>query len=418
MAGASRGQTGGHQLRGNSHDQSNMAVYEMETSALHHQAVEVQAGYRPRAVVYHRRSLARRIGGEAGDDPLPREAKMFATIAEQLETPVAVLLQVPFQPIFEGKVEDEIISYTFQEYIKSGDPTWPLLLPMVKSAVRGMDTVQSFLKDRWELDIESFTVSGASKRGWTTWLTGAVDSRAKAIAPMVIDVLNMAPQMEHQKFSWGNYSAEIDDYSEKGIQEMMATEAGVNLRKIVDPFSYRKDLKQPKLIMLGTNDAYWPVDALNLYWSDLEGEKYVLYVPNTGHGLDDYGRVIGTINGFHRCARGLESMPEMDWHFDTTTQGLKLTLKCGERPDSVALWRANAKTRDFREVKWKSQRLASTGEQQFEIEIDCPEEGYCSFFLEATFDRGGLPMFLSTNLRVLGVDGESKPDVRKSAADD
>ena len=43
--------------------------------------------------------------------------------------------------ILGGMVEDEAISYTFAQFLKTGDPEWPLLLPMVKSAVRGMDAI-------------------------------------------------------------------------------------------------------------------------------------------------------------------------------------------------------------------------------------------------------------------------------------
>ncbi|HEV3023996.1 MAG TPA: PhoPQ-activated protein PqaA family protein, partial [Pirellulales bacterium] len=116
----------------------------------------------------------------APQDPqseLPREALLLATLAGEIGAPVAVLLHVPQQPIFNGMREDEIISYTFEQFLKTRDSSWPLLLPMVKSAVRGMDAVQQFAKQEWQLDIERFTLTGASKRGWTTWLTSAVDRR-------------------------------------------------------------------------------------------------------------------------------------------------------------------------------------------------------------------------------------------------
>ncbi len=106
--------------------------------------------------------------------------RVVATLAEIMGAPVAVLLQVPEQPLFGGMVEDEIISYTFAEYMKSGDAEWPLLLPMVKSAVRGNGCDSGVRQGEWQLDVENFLVTGASKRGWTTWLTAAVDPRVNA----------------------------------------------------------------------------------------------------------------------------------------------------------------------------------------------------------------------------------------------
>ena len=46
-------------------------------------------------------------------------------------------------------------------------------------------------------------VTGASKRGWATWLVGAVDPRVMAIVPVVMDELNFLDNIKHHYRSLG-----------------------------------------------------------------------------------------------------------------------------------------------------------------------------------------------------------------------
>lgn len=335
------------------------------------------------------------------DEPVTGRAQMLAAVGDQLHCPVALLLQVPQQPMFGGLVEDEIISLTFVRFVATGDAEWPLLLPMVKSAVRGMDAAQEFAQKEWSLDIKNFTVTGASKRGWTTWLTSAVDARVTALAPMVIDMLNMAPQMKHQVESFGEFSEQLQDYTSKGLQKFLGTEPGTRLTSIVDPYNYRDQIDQPKLIILGTNDRYWPLDALNLYWDDLKGEKYILYVPNNGHGLRDYPRMIGTINALNQHVAGGKRLPKLDWKFEEADGQLVLSLNAGQKPAQVRVWTATSKTRDFREAKFTSHEIKPNSEH-YVYKLPAPESGYAALFGEAQFNGESVPFYLSTNVRIVG----------------
>ena len=61
-------------------------------------------------------------------------------------------------------------------------------------------------------DVEKFLVSGASKRGWTTWLVGGVlgnqpDSRVVGIAPIVMDMLDFQPNVLHMYKAYGACSS-------------------------------------------------------------------------------------------------------------------------------------------------------------------------------------------------------------------
>ena len=67
-------------------------------------------------------------------------------LATKNKSIVALLRQTPNQPLYEDLTEDALISYTLHQFKEDGDYSWPLLFPMVKSAVRAMDAVQEFAK--------------------------------------------------------------------------------------------------------------------------------------------------------------------------------------------------------------------------------------------------------------------------------
>lgn len=328
------------------------------------------------------------------------EAQLMAAVAQQFGCVIGVLLQVPFQPMMGDKYEDEIIAATFAQYLKTGDPEWPLLLPMVKSAVRGMDTIVAASEKHWQLTVNEFTVTGASKRGWTTWLTGASDSRATAIAPIVIDMLNMNVQMKHQLAAWGKYSEQIGDYTELDLPKYLDTPQGKDLQTIVDPFSYRKSLKQPKLLIFGTNDRYWPVDASSQYWEELEEPKYMLQVPNQGHSIDDYGRLIGTLASVHRSLHGDEKLPEMNWEFTENDGKVTLRIRAKGPVDKVSIWKAETSDRDFREAKWSQHPTKRIGDDLFEYELTKPSSGNVALFGEVLTRSKFMPGFFSTTVGV------------------
>jgi PhoPQ-activated pathogenicity-related protein len=338
---------------------------------------------------------------ETGPDELnlPREASLLATFAEAFKSVFVIVQQVPFQPMFGEKFEDEIIAETFANYMKTGDDSWPLLLPMVKSAVRAMDASQAVCKEKWKLNLANFTVTGASKRGWTTWLTSSIDPRVHALAPMVIDMLNMSEHLKLQMETWGTYSEQIADYTELQLPKYIDTPPGVSLQKIVDPYQYREKIAQPKLLIFGTNDRYWPLESCNLYWDELKGSKHLLYVPNKGHNADDYPRVIGSLLALHRSQTGGEPLPELNWDFKKIEGGYQLQVASNKTPEAVRAWVAVSGSKDFRDSKW-IEHPCRLQEGKYCYTIKLPTEGYVAAFGEAVYPQEPLTAQFCTNIKI------------------
>ena len=361
---------------------------------------------------------AREAGEEPAEKPGRRggfEGKMATQIVAASKMPMAVLGNVPLQPIFDGKSEDAIISYTFEKYVETGDPDWPLLLPMTKSAVRCMDAIQAMAKRDWKTEVKGFIVAGGSKRGWTTWLTAAMDKRVKACAPAVIDVLNMRAQMKHQLAAWGKYSEMINDYTMRGIQDKMDTPRGKELLRIVDPYTYREQVTMPKMLIIGTNDRYWPLDALNLYWDDLVGEKYILYVPNKGHAAIDIPRLLANCGALSMLGAGKVEFPKMTWDLKACDEGLTLKVKADKPPKRMWAFLSESPTRDFREVHWRHETM-SEADGGFVHKLPMPESGYAAMYGEGLFSLGGLrSVYLCTNVKIIGPGPKTPKPAEKKA---
>jgi PhoPQ-activated pathogenicity-related protein len=343
-----------------------------------------------------------------GGAPNPLTSAFGMDLAKKTGAPVAFLFGIPNQPLFDGKREDALIAETFVRYLETKDASWPLLFPMVKSLVKAMDALQEFAQKEWGVRLEGFIVSGASKRGWTTWLTAAADSRVIAIAPLVIDTLNMAEQLPHQLKSYGHYSDQIADYTKRGLVPAPDTAEARKLWGWVDPWNYRARLKVPAMIINGANDPYWTVDSLNLYWDGLKCAKWVVYVPNAGHDLQqtlpdgrkDRSRAINTLIAFSRHILKDNPMPKLEWKHDDADGQARLTVTADPAPRAARLWVAHAKTRDFRPATWEERPLEVV-KGRVVATVAPPPTGYTAFFAELEYEIDGIRHPLSTQIRVL-----------------
>ncbi|MBI2825266.1 MAG: hypothetical protein HYX69_11330 [Planctomycetia bacterium] len=355
-------------------------------------------------------------GGSISSTPPTSVDPNLAQAAVLTRSVMITLRDVPNEPIFfsdetppRGRSEDEIIAYTYDKFLN--DPTqtdWPLLLPMVKSAVKTMDMVQQYVPTvTGGQQINDFVVSGASKRGWTTWLTAAVDDRVRAIVPMVFDALNLDEQMQHHYGVYGFFSPAIQDYEEMRVFDRILTAQGIELGKIVDPYTYlyagRYNI--PKLLIDSPGDEFFVSDSAQFYIHDLPGQTYLRYIPNTGHGLD--ASAGDSLTTFFAAVLTGAPLPQFSW---TIEPDGAIRVQTATAPTQVLMWQAtNPNARDFRQsfnppdlVKYTSSTLTDQGGGVYVANVATPATGARAFFVELTFPSpiAGVPYKFTTEVRV------------------
>ncbi len=406
-------------------------------------------------------------GGSHPDfNTIPTSVESYVAVLAALSgSPIALLKTVPSEPIiFKDEVsaatteeetlvlrsrsEDAIIAYTYNKYMESftkgtPDTTWPLLFAMAKSAVKAMDTVQAVAANPHmgiNKPIKDFVVAGASKRGWTTWMTGIADCRIKGIAPIVIDVLNMDKQMVHHRAAYGYWAPSIYEYVQQRVFDKMLPTASVadqaaaqSLLSLVDPYRYLnvdgynsgKRLDMPKFLTNGTGDQFFLPDSAQWYFKDLPESKYTNYIPNADHGLIDVNQQIDPTTSDNPASDLLawfmgitqdKTLPKFSWAVQADGS-IKVTVDSARKPKTVKMWYATAVgKRDFRIERgadgslyntdgtlrgpqWQPQVLLPTtsGGNVYVASRPVPAAGnYTGFFVQLTYaNTASLPNFVT-----------------------
>jgi hypothetical protein len=119
--------------------------------------------------------------------------------------------------------------------------------------------MEAFLKQKSIADVTDFAIAGASKRGWTTWTTAAVDSRVIAAIPIVMDLLNMRQNFHHCWRAYGGWSNALSDYYAMNITSNLDNPNFQPMADIIDPLSYVNRLTMPKLVitLLATSFSWY-----------------------------------------------------------------------------------------------------------------------------------------------------------------
>jgi PhoPQ-activated pathogenicity-related protein len=338
------------------------------------------------------------ITGGTSADPAPSEAaKGFARLAVESRSVVAQLNDVPNQPLRfadrpeDALVEDAIIAHQQMKFINGRDPEQLVRLPMVKSGVAAMTAIQQYLASDagGNLPVNGFVVAGGSKRGWTTWLVGALDPRVRAIIPIVINSLDGDATVRHHWGAMGYFSPAIKDYVDHGLIPGMIGHPGLDeIRRIEDPLSYsdRPSMTMPKYIINAVGDEFFPPDNTRYSYQRLPDTKRLRMLPNSRHSTEGTD-IIKSLAAFYDAILNHRPLPSYSW--DVREDGA-IVVRAAETPAEVNLWQGtNPKARDFRVdtigEAFTATPLARQDDGSWIGKAEAPPAGFTAYFVELVF---------------------------------
>ena len=345
-------------------------------------------------------------GGEKSEDYFRLDAQSIQN-AIKTEAVIVNVSNIPFQPLNflsseqDSFEEDDLIAFAWNKFLKQGakqkDVEWLPRFPMTRAIVRAMDLAQEIVLQN-DIVVKDFVVSGASKRGWTAWTTAAVDSRVKAVVPMVIDMLNLVPSFENHYRSYGEFSPAVQEYVNYNIQDWLGTEEFKVLMSYIEPFSFIDKFTMPKYIINAGSDEFFSTDSWRFYYDKLPGEKIIRYVPNKNHSLDGRYLTEDLVSYFYRVINDIE-IPSLSWNLSDN----KLIAELDYDGDyNVSVWTAkNDNGRDFRLWEegelWEETSVGKLANNKYELNLSSNFKGYKATMIEFTIDpETEFPLIIST----------------------
>src|SRR5690606_7538100 len=206
-------------------------------------------------------------------------------------------------------------------------------------------------------------ISGASKRGWSAWLTAMADERVTAIVPSVIDIADTDAMLAGLRQRCGGaWPTALWPYQAAGVLQQRGSPAFGRLMAMMDPVQYLGEpgerLAIPKYLVSASGDDFFAPDQITDFLPRLPGQTSLRVLPNSDHG-GVRGHVVSTLVPLVRRVQAGQPLPTVQV---SAADGAGLVqVRLSERPVAVRVWTAlNPRHRDFRyacKVRYTSQTL-------------------------------------------------------------
>jgi len=316
--------------------------------------------------------------------PTDEELLIVDTTSHDTGTIGIIVYQLPNCPIIypsdpsqKGRTEDSMIAWAWNEFFSTPDhdPRWLPRLPMVKAAMQSMRAAEAFIATLNVGKVGGWLVAGASKRGWTTWMVGAVTCPTcvtiKAIAPLVPIVPALRREIHRMYQAYGGFTFAFKDYQD-GLNLTTHIDDPImgRLLDIVDPINYKQRLARlPVYVVDSSDDEFMMMDWTNIWYDEMKAalpELHLLIAPNSEHslatGVPEVVESLGAFVASLAAGEPIGGRPNFVHTQSNSTGEIVVKIDPGFKPTAVTLRYADTlqdKRRDFRWVRLASPEVGN-----------------------------------------------------------
>jgi PhoPQ-activated pathogenicity-related protein len=165
----------------------------------------------------------------------------------------------------------------------------------------------------------------------------------------------------------------------------------------------------PKMIFMGTNDPYWPVDAVKNYIDSIPGDNHICYTPNAAHDLGDKKIAFTSLSALIGSTVTKREIPVCRYSISENNGTATVTIKTTpELLVDATIWSADSRDQDFRDEKWHSENISTTDKSSVTAQIKIPDAGFRAFYIDLKYKAPygddftqSTRMFVTDNHRLL-----------------
>ncbi len=328
---------------------------------------------------------------------------------------VAILEGFPIDPIgfyetpskrIELK-DTEIFAWSLRQYYDTNDPSWVIILPMVKSVVSAMNAVQEFiLKElQSEIPVKDFVICGDIPF-FTPWLIPAVDERVIGVIGLNNFVYNIDYLIKAFLINQIPFPPLFEELDNEGLLQHFETKEGEKLLSIIDPYNYRQFMRIPKLVVSysgrsDTNFSFYAESVLPdipepIFWSlfpQASISREPIYLSQSTMNMS-YSKspmppkiynFRDTIFIFYQRIISKRELPLFSWNI---TEDGKCSLKVSEEIVEARVWYCiqDTKKQLFDSVsEWQMATMLEISEDTYEVNLNLPDDRYKAVFIEVIY---------------------------------